>query len=118
MLFSEFLHFPLFITIPPLLHTHLSPPHEVCDSPEKAAHCHTQGTKLGGFISDPALGWSQSKGSSYDSRYSSNGASVSSHIGKIESKILKSVNWNYTWWHDIHIEFHEDPKCWGTGTWA
>jgi hypothetical protein len=32
--------------IPPLLHTHLSPPHEVCDIPDQAAHYHTLGTKL------------------------------------------------------------------------
>jgi hypothetical protein len=30
-----------------LLHTHLSPPHEVCDSPEQAAHYHIRGPKLG-----------------------------------------------------------------------
>jgi hypothetical protein len=39
--------FPLLIIIPPLLHTHLSPPHEVCDSPDQEAHYHTLGTKLG-----------------------------------------------------------------------
>jgi hypothetical protein len=33
--------------IPPLLRTHLSPPHEVCDSPDQATHYHTVGTKLG-----------------------------------------------------------------------
>jgi hypothetical protein len=27
--------------------THLSPPHEVCDSPDQAAHCHTLRNKLG-----------------------------------------------------------------------
>jgi hypothetical protein len=35
------------ITISSLLHTHLSPPHAVCDSPDQAAHYHTLGTKLG-----------------------------------------------------------------------
>jgi hypothetical protein len=34
--FSEFFGFLLLI-IPPSLHTHLSPLHEVCDSPEQAA---------------------------------------------------------------------------------
>jgi hypothetical protein len=33
--------------IPPLLHTHLSPPREVCDSPDQAARYHTLGPKLG-----------------------------------------------------------------------
>jgi hypothetical protein len=33
--------------IPPLLHTHLSPPHQVCDSPDQAARYHTLGAMLG-----------------------------------------------------------------------
>jgi hypothetical protein len=37
---------PLLITIPPLVHTYLSPPHEVHDSPDQAAHYHTLGPKL------------------------------------------------------------------------
>jgi hypothetical protein len=39
--------FPPLIIIPPLLHTHLSPPHEVCDSPDQAEHYHTLDPKLG-----------------------------------------------------------------------
>jgi hypothetical protein len=35
------------IVIPLLLHTHLSPPHEVCDSSDQAEHYHTLGPKLG-----------------------------------------------------------------------
>jgi hypothetical protein len=38
--------FPCQYIIPPLLHTHLSPPHEMCDTPDHAAH-HTVGPKLG-----------------------------------------------------------------------
>jgi hypothetical protein len=45
--FSEFFGFPLLIFILPLLHTHLSPPHEVCDSLDQTAHYHTLGPKLG-----------------------------------------------------------------------
>jgi hypothetical protein len=45
--FLRVLWFPLIIIIPPLLHTHLSPPHEVCDSPDQAAHYHTLSPKLG-----------------------------------------------------------------------
>lgn len=37
------LRFLLLIVIPPQRHTHLSPPHEVCDSPELEAHYHTPG---------------------------------------------------------------------------
>jgi hypothetical protein len=32
--------------IPPLLHTHLSPPHAVCDSSDQTAHYHALGPKL------------------------------------------------------------------------
>jgi hypothetical protein len=38
---------PALITTPPLFHNHLSPPHEVRDSPDQAAHYHTLGPKLG-----------------------------------------------------------------------
>jgi hypothetical protein len=51
--------FPLLI-ISPLLHTLLSPPHEVCDSPDQVAHYHILAS---GFISGPTLGWSLSEGS-------------------------------------------------------
>jgi hypothetical protein len=46
--FSEFFGSPLSIqyTISPLLCTHLSLPHEVCDSPDQAARYHTLGPKL------------------------------------------------------------------------
>jgi hypothetical protein len=37
--------FPVNI-IPPLFHIHLSSPHEVCDSSDKAAHYHHLGPKL------------------------------------------------------------------------
>jgi hypothetical protein len=33
--------------MPPLLHIHLSPPHEVCDCSDQAAHYHNLGPKLG-----------------------------------------------------------------------
>jgi hypothetical protein len=38
--------FPVSI-IPPLLHSHLSPPCEVCDGSDQAAHYHSLGPKLG-----------------------------------------------------------------------
>jgi hypothetical protein len=44
---SELFGFPLSNIIPPLLHTHLSPPHEMCDSPDQVAHNHKLGPKLG-----------------------------------------------------------------------
>jgi hypothetical protein len=37
-----------------LLHIHLSPPHEVCDCSDQAAHYHNLGPQLRGFTSDPA----------------------------------------------------------------
>jgi hypothetical protein len=36
--------------IPPLLHIHISPPHEVCDSSDQAAHYHHLGPKLGASL--------------------------------------------------------------------
>jgi hypothetical protein len=39
-----------------LLHTYLSLPHDVSDSPDQAAHQFY----AGGFVSDPAPGWSSS----------------------------------------------------------
>jgi hypothetical protein len=38
--------FLLLVITPPLLHTQLTPPHDVCDSPEQATHYHTIGQKL------------------------------------------------------------------------
>jgi hypothetical protein len=45
--FLRVLRFSPVSIIPPLLHTHLSPPHEVCDSSDQAAHYHALGPKLG-----------------------------------------------------------------------
>jgi hypothetical protein len=39
----SFVGFPLLSIIPPLAHTHVSPPPEVWDSPEQAAHYHILG---------------------------------------------------------------------------
>jgi hypothetical protein len=36
-------------------------PHELCSSFDGAAHYHILGFQFGGFTSDPALNWSQSK---------------------------------------------------------
>jgi hypothetical protein len=59
----DFFGSPLLIFIPPLLHTHLSPSHEVYDSPDQAAPYHTVDHKLRASSLDPALDWSESKGS-------------------------------------------------------
>jgi hypothetical protein len=47
--------------IPPLLHIHISPPHEVSDSPDQATHYHTLGPKLGTSFLTQHFGWKQSK---------------------------------------------------------
>jgi hypothetical protein len=47
--------------IPPLLHIHLSPPHEVCDSSDQAAHYHYLGPKLGASFLTRQFGWKQNK---------------------------------------------------------
>jgi hypothetical protein len=52
---------PIATVTPLLLHAHLSPPYEVCDSPYQVVN-YTLGP-VRSIISDPALGWSWSKGS-------------------------------------------------------
>jgi hypothetical protein len=47
--------------IPPLLHIHLSPPREVCDSSYQAAHYHHLGPKLGASFPTRHFGWKQNK---------------------------------------------------------
>jgi hypothetical protein len=47
----NFLGFTLLIIIQPLFHIHLSPPPEMYDRPEQAAHYHTFSI----FISDPVV---------------------------------------------------------------
>jgi hypothetical protein len=60
--FSEFFCFPPLIITQLLIHNHLSPPREVFDSRNQAAHYQTLGPKLQRFISDSALVWSWSTG--------------------------------------------------------
>jgi hypothetical protein len=47
--------------IPPLLHIHLSPLHEVCDSSDQAKHYHHLGPKLGASYLTRNFGWKQNK---------------------------------------------------------
>jgi hypothetical protein len=47
--------------IPPLLHIHLSPPHEVCTSSDQAAHYHNLGPKLGASLLIQHIGWKTEK---------------------------------------------------------
>jgi hypothetical protein len=48
-------------SIQPLLHIHLSPPHEVCDISNQAAHYHHLGPKLGASFLTRHFGWKQNK---------------------------------------------------------
>jgi hypothetical protein len=57
--FSEYFGFPCKYIIPPLLHIHLSPPHEVCDRSDQAAHYHNLGPKLGASLLTRHIGWKQ-----------------------------------------------------------
>jgi hypothetical protein len=43
--------------IPPLLHIHLSPPHEVCDRSDQAARYHNLGPQLGASLLTRHIGW-------------------------------------------------------------
>jgi hypothetical protein len=45
--------------IPPLLHIHLSPPHEMCDCSDQAAHYHNLGPQLGASLLTRHIGWKQ-----------------------------------------------------------
>jgi hypothetical protein len=47
--------------IPPLVHIHLSPPHEVCDRSDQAAHYHNLGPQLGASLLTQHIGWKQKK---------------------------------------------------------
>jgi hypothetical protein len=47
--------------IPPFLRIHLSPPHEVCNNSDQAAHYHHLGLKLGASFLTRNFGWKQNK---------------------------------------------------------
>jgi hypothetical protein len=57
--FSEYFGFPCKYIIPPLLHIHLSPPHEVFDCSDQAAHYHNLGPQLGASLLTRHIGWKQ-----------------------------------------------------------
>jgi hypothetical protein len=59
--FLRVIRFSSVNIIPPLLHIHLSPPHEVCDCSDKAAHYHHLGPKLGASFLIRHFGWKQNK---------------------------------------------------------
>jgi hypothetical protein len=59
--FSEYFGFPWKYIIPPLLHIHLSPPHEVCDCSDQAAHYRNLGPQLGASLLTRHIGWKQKK---------------------------------------------------------
>jgi hypothetical protein len=56
---SEYFGFPCKYIIPPLLHIHLSPLHEVCDCSDQAAHYHNLGPQLGASLLTRHIGWKQ-----------------------------------------------------------
>jgi hypothetical protein len=59
--FLRVLRFSPANIMPPLLHIHLSPPHEVCDSSDQAATYHHLGPKLGASFLTWHFGWKQNK---------------------------------------------------------
>jgi hypothetical protein len=59
--FSEYFGFPCKYIIQPLLHIHLSPPHEVCYCSDQAAHYHNLGPQLGASLLTRHIGWKQKK---------------------------------------------------------
>jgi hypothetical protein len=61
--FSQFFSFPLLIIKTPLLQTHLSLSHEMCDSPDQVAYYHTFNPKLGASSVTWHMAGPQNKGS-------------------------------------------------------
>jgi hypothetical protein len=59
--FLRVLQFSPANIIPPLLHIHLSPPHEVCNSSDQAAHYHHLSPKLGALFLTQHFDWKQNK---------------------------------------------------------
>jgi hypothetical protein len=59
--FLRVLRFSPVNIIPPLLHIHLSPPHEVCYSSDQAAQYHNLGPKLGASFLTRHIGWKQNQ---------------------------------------------------------
>jgi hypothetical protein len=59
--FLRVLRFSPTNIIPPLLHIHLSPPHDVCYSSDQAAHYHHLGPKLGASFLTQNFGWKRYK---------------------------------------------------------
>jgi hypothetical protein len=60
--FSEFFGFPLPTSFHHYSIFHIpSPPHEVCDSSDQAAHYHHLGPKLGASFLTQHFGWKQNK---------------------------------------------------------
>jgi hypothetical protein len=59
--FLRVLRFSPVTIIPPLLHIHLSPPHQVSDRSDQAAHYHNLGPKLGASFLAQNFCWKQNK---------------------------------------------------------
>jgi hypothetical protein len=59
--FLRVLQFSPVSIIPPLLHIHLSPSHEMCGSSDQAAHYHHLGPKLGASFLTQHFGWKRNK---------------------------------------------------------
>jgi hypothetical protein len=59
--FLRVLRFSPANNILPLLYIHLSPPHDMCDSSDQAAHYHHLGPKVGASFLTRHFGWKQNK---------------------------------------------------------
>lgn len=84
--FPSVFGFSSLINTPPLLHTHVSLPLELCNSPQKAAHYHIVGFYAGGFNTDLAFGnW----------------------VCLLRELVsMKMRRWRY----DVHKKFHDDES--------
>jgi hypothetical protein len=87
--------------IPPLLHIHLSPPHEVCDRSDQAAHYHNLGPQLGASLLTRHIGWKQKK--KVKKKINLCQPTVPYIVGKVNlflSKVLRAV------WQHHELCFH------------
>jgi hypothetical protein len=84
--FLRVLRFSPVSIIPPLLHIHLSTPHEVCDSSDQTAHYHHLGPKLGALSLTRHFGWKQ------DRRVKKN-LTISGFLYLVSTGVCSSTSW-------------------------
>jgi hypothetical protein len=101
--FLRVLRFSPANIIPPLLHIHLSPPHEVCDSSDQATHYHHLGPKLGASFLTRHFDCKQNKKERKKAIYAISGQTVATdHVNRLRP----SGNYvNHLLWQSVMLHF-------------